>query len=84
MMWLATIRPGMTEPIVTEVDGVEVVFDRITGTAQRRPREAFAHKLKGGGATALSQTPAGAIASCKCVLNQTELERELLGKRDRS
>lgn len=83
MMWLATIRPGMTKPIVTEVDGVEIVFDH-TGTAQRRPKQPYARKIIGGGATALSQTPGGAIASARCVLNQTEIERELLGKRDRA
>jgi hypothetical protein len=83
MMWLATIRAGMTDPILTKVIGDELVFDQ-WGNAQRRPRQPFARKLKGGGACALSQTPAGAIASAKCVMSQTDLERDLLSKRDRS
>lgn len=82
-MWLATIRPGMKEPVLTEVPSEELVWDHL-GTAQRRPRQPYARKILGGGSTALSQTPAGARASCLCVMGQSELERELLGKRDRS
>lgn len=83
VMWLATIRPGMTEPIVREVPSEELI-ETASGHLQRRPRQPYARKIIGGGASALSQTPAGAIASCMCVLNQTDMERELLGKRDRT
>lgn len=83
IMWLATMRPGTAHPFVTEVDGTEVVVDA-QGNAQRRPRKPYARKIAGGGAAALSQTPAGAIASCRCVFEQSEIERELLSKRDRA
>ena len=83
MMWLATIRPGMSKPIVTKVIGDEIVFDA-WGNEQCRPRQAYARPTRDGGATAMSQSPEGAIASAQSVLEAISLRREQRTKKDRA
>ncbi|WP_331157224.1 hypothetical protein [Steroidobacter sp.] len=82
-MWLATFRPGRKDPIVTKVDAFELVFDR-GGNGRRRMKLPYARPTVDGGATALSQSPEGAIASAKCVLEEQNMGRELRSKRDRA
>lgn len=72
-MFLAKITNG-TKPIVTEVADEELVATA-DGRFVRRPRQGKAWKIVGG-AAAVSQTPSGAIASAKGVL-----EREMLKQR---
>jgi hypothetical protein len=68
MMWLAKIVDGVVQPTV-RVD--DFVTD-IVGTKEvRRPRTARAWRIKNG-AAAISQSPEGAIASARSVLEQPD------------
>lgn len=67
MMFLAKILHGQA-PTMTEVVGDELVLGP-DGKYVRRPRRPKAWKINGG-AAALSQTRASAIASAKVVLEQ--------------
>lgn len=72
MMFLAKILHGC-EPIITPVVSHEWVVG-LGNNVVKRPRQPWARAIKGG-AAALSQTPHGAIASAKVVLEQEILKQ---------
>lgn len=71
-MYLARIVAD-SEPLVAKVLDYELVMDAI-GEYVRRPRQPRAWKITGG-AAAISQTPAGAIASAQNILKQEILKQ---------
>lgn len=71
-MYLARIVAD-SEPLVAKVLDYELVMDAI-GEYVRRQRQPRAWKIKGG-AAAISQSEAGAIASAKNILEQEILKQ---------
>jgi len=71
-MYLARIVAD-SEPLVAKVVDYELVMDAV-GEYVRRPRQPRAWKINGG-AAAISQSPAGAIASAKNILEQEILKQ---------
>ena len=67
-MYLARICNGVAQPIVY-VDDFE--SDLVDGREVRRPRQPWA-RLTPTGAAALSQSPEGALASARAVLQSPE------------
>ena len=73
-MYLARIISDC-EPLVAKVVDYELVMDAI-GEYVRRPRQPRAWKIKGG-AAAVSQSPSGAVASAKNILEQERLKQRV-------
>lgn len=78
-MFLAKIIRGRKDPIITEVCNFEWRQNE-RGQLAKYPRQPWA-RLTRTGAAALSQTPAGAVASAKCVLEQEQMRLEKIAVR---
>lgn len=73
-MWIARIEDGIEYP-ASRVDDFETY--RVGLRERRRPREARAWRTRKG-AAAFSQSPEGAIASARRVLEQPDCSRRVM------
>jgi hypothetical protein len=76
-MYLARLIPGHA-PLVAPVVDYELVTDT-NGDHRKRPRQPHAWLIKAG-AAAISQSPAGAVASAKGMLEREALKRSGSGR----
>lgn len=83
-LYLAKIIPDRDEPFITPVDEGEG-FLSVTGAVGVKQRERKAWLLPGGrGAAAISESPEGAVASARCLLDEIKHQERIRLQRDRA
>lgn len=80
-MFRARVLPT-GEEYVTRVTDFELV--EVCGMFVKRRREQRATEIKGGGASAVSTSPEGALASARALLRNLEDEQRIRNQRDRA